>query len=357
METRKTVRVTAHALGRLLEDLFLAVGCSPENARLMAAGFMEGDLRGHRIQGIDHVVDTLEAVESGRLHGTATPCVVRETPATAQVDGGWCPGHVGAFFASDLAIAKARKSGACVVGLVAAGDVYMLSNYVDRIARAGLAGMAFTNSFEPDVHPIGGIERLLGTNPIAFGFPSADENPIIMDLATSATAIGHVRIASYYDEPIREGLALGPDGEPTTDSHRALQGVLAPMAGHKGYALGLAVAFMAGPLIGAVVGEELAQVMASPPAGRVGARGHCFVAIDPSAFGDPQLCRQRIARHATEIRGSRRARGVERIYLPGERGHEERARALKEGILVWDQVWNRTASLARRYGVQLPDPI
>ena len=204
----ETVTIPVDELRDFLTRIFAAAGCDAENARMNAQGVIEADLRGHHIQGTDHIYSTVRELRAGRLNGRAKPKIVKETAATARVDGDGGTGHVTGVFATELATRKARVAGIGCVGLVGGGDIFMLGYYVEMIARAGLAGMTFTNTFPIRVHPAGGIDPLLGTNPLAFGFPVAGGVPIIVDLATSTSAIGHVRIASYKDKAIPAGIAI-----------------------------------------------------------------------------------------------------------------------------------------------------
>jgi LDH2 family malate/lactate/ureidoglycolate dehydrogenase len=348
----KTITIPANVLRSFLEQIFKAAGCDDENAAITAAGVLEADLRGHRIQGTDHIYSTVTELKAGRINGHARPRVARSTTAAAQVDGDGATGHVGAWFATDLAIEMATRNGIGGVGLVRAADIFMLGAYAERIARAGLAGMVFTNSIPTRVHPVGGIDPLIGTNPVAFGLPVSDGDPVMVDFATSVSAIGHVRIASYSDATIPEGIAVDCDGEPTTNAKAALAGSLAPLGGAKGYGLGLAAALMSGPLIGAMLGEELQQTVGKP--GVVPERGHLFIAIDPAAFGDPAQSRRRVRRHLDEIKRSRRARGVSEILIPGERSFRVRRETLSKGVEMLDDVWDHTLSIAKDLGVIPP---
>jgi LDH2 family malate/lactate/ureidoglycolate dehydrogenase len=348
-----TVRIDVDQLRSLLERIFVAGGCDDENARITADGVVEADLRGHHIQGTDHIYSILAELKAGRINGRARPRVARETTATAQVDGNGATGHVGAMFAVDLAIRKAKAAGVAGVALVGAGDIFMLGRYVEQIARAGLAGMTFTNSVPMRVHPEGGIDPLIGTNPIGFGFPVADAEPVVIDFATSALAVGYIRLASYDDSPIPEGVALDKEGHQTTRARDALAGSLAPLAGHKGFGLGLAGAFLSGPIIGALIGEPL--LAASKIAGEAPRRGHLFIAIDPGAFGDSVTCLALIHRHLDQIKSSRKAPGVTEIRIPGERSLRRRRESLVSGIELPKRVWEHTLEIARELGVDAPD--
>ena len=59
----------------------------------------------------------------------------------------------------------------------------------------------------PWVAPYGATEGRLGTNPICFGFPSADE-PIILDIGTSAIAHAEVVLARRLGNDLFDLFAL-----------------------------------------------------------------------------------------------------------------------------------------------------
>ena len=284
MSKANTITIPAKILHDFLVRIFKAAGCDDDSARLCSEGVLDADLHGHHIQGTDHIYSTVRELRAGRLNGRAKCRITHETAATARVNGDGGPGHVTGIYATDLAIKKAKQAGIAAVALVGGGDIFRLGYYVERIARAGLVGITFTNTHPMRVHPAGGIDPLLGTNPIAFSFPVAGSDPIVIDLATSTSAIGHVRIASYSGAPIPAGIAIDRDGNPTTDAQKALDGALTPLGGHKGFALGLAAGLLSGPVIGAVIGEALREALAAGEGER--RRGHLFVAINPGAFGD-----------------------------------------------------------------------
>ena len=205
MSKPETITIAVDTLSDFLARIFEAAGCDPENAKLNAIGVVEADLHGHHIQGTDHIYSTVRELRAGHLNGRAKPKIVRETAATARVDGDGGTGHATGLFATELAIRKAKETGIGAVGLVGGGDIFMLGYYAEKITRDGLVGMVFTNTHPVRVHPAGGLDRLLGTNPVAFGFPVEGQDPIVIDLATSTSAIGHVRIASYSGTPISAG--------------------------------------------------------------------------------------------------------------------------------------------------------
>ena len=350
---QRPVRIAAGALRRLMEDLLQAAGCKKRAAAAIADVFLEADLRGHSIQGLDHMFTMLRDLRSGRIDATATPRIVREKLGSALVDGRHGPGQIAATFAAALAVRKARRTGCAAVGVTRSSDIFMLGYYAERIARSGMIGIVFSNA-PPRVHPPGGIDPVLGTNPLALAIPRGRRDPLVADLATAASASGHVRIAGYTASRLPPGIAIGPDGRPTVDPAVAIDGALAPLGGHKGFALGLCVGILSGPLVGAAVGAPLAGWLR--PTGRAGPKGHFMLAIDPAAFGDVALFHRSVSRHLREVKAVRRAPGAAAVRLPGERGFAARRDQRRTGVRILPEVWVRTRALAASLGVALPPP-
>jgi L-2-hydroxycarboxylate dehydrogenase (NAD+) len=347
--TPTSVSVTVPALRGLMERLLQSTGMNANHAKTVAHIFVEANLRGIPVQGLNHLHTMMGKLRSGAVKPNALPMHTKETPGTATVDGNKGPGQLAGIYAADLAVAKAKKSGFCTVGIINSADLYMLAYYAERMARKGMVGLVFSNA-TPAVHPTGGVEKLLGTNPLAMAVPTAGEDPIVLDMATSATLMTHVRYAAARGEKIPEGVAIGPDGRPTTDAKRAVQGALSPLGGHKGYGLSLAVTLLSGALVGGAMGRGL---MDAP--GPAGPKGHLFMAIDPAAFGSPIAFRKRVSAYAREVKESRKAPGVKAIRMPGERSFADRRSSLKAGRISIDpMLWQNTAKLAGEMGVTMP---
>ena len=348
-ESQRPLRLIDHRVVReLMERTLGALGCDEDVARDVATVFLEADLRGMSTQGLDHMQELIQHLRDGRVDPSGRPRVVKDGPAYALVDGGSAPGPLVSLFATDLVTKKAREMGCALVGAVNCSDNFMIGYYADLIARAGLVGIAATDS-DAFVHPFGGNERMLGTNPLAIAIPSDGDAPVCLDIATSIQSISHMRQAAYYGETVPEGTGVDARGETSRDGDAIYKGgALAPFGGHKGYGLGLCVALLSGPLFGASV-----MVMAGEAA-RWREKGHFFLAMDPAAFGDLDDFRAKVGAYGREIKGSRKAPGVEEIRIPGERGAAERARSLGEGIRMYDEVWARAVAVAEELGVEVP---
>jgi L-2-hydroxycarboxylate dehydrogenase (NAD+) len=323
--TERPTRIVKHEVLRdLMERLLGAAGCTEVNAREAAEVFLEADLRGIGLQGLDHLFTMIEDLDHGAIDGAGRPEIVKEGAATAVVDGNRGPGQPGGVFATDLAI---------------------------RMARAGVVGLVFSAAASL-VHPHGGVERKLGTNPLAVAVPTAGEDPFLFDMATSTLSASRIRQAAYHGEHVPAGSGVDAEGRSTTEAAGIESGAIAPLAGHKGFGLGLCVALLSGPLVGGELGAALdGWLVEGGPKGR---RGHLFMAIDPASFGDAGLFRQAASAYLDEVRASRTAPGVEAVRIPGERTHARRARSLSDGIEMLEATWNIAAEHAARLGIEMP---
>jgi LDH2 family malate/lactate/ureidoglycolate dehydrogenase len=103
------------------------------------------------------------------------------------------------------------------------------------------------------------------------------------------------------------------------------------MAGHKGYGLALLIEALSAVLTGAAITRQVLSWTfgdSSLPTGH----GAAFIAIDVKAIMGGETFKERMDRTIREIRNAPKAKGTERIYLPGEMEWERRNRVLAEGI-------------------------
>jgi len=339
----------APVLRQLMERLLAAAGCEAEDARVTADVLLEADLRGYATHGLLRLPTMIRRLQTGMINRAAQPRIVTERAGSALVDADRSLGPVGALFGAHLAARKAKTAGTAAVGVVNGDHICMAGYYVEQIARAGCVGM-LTTVTQPLVHPLGGTERLLGTNPLAIAIPVTGQDPLLLDFATSEIAYGTVLTAKARGDRLPSGVALGPDGNPTTDPGLAAQGALAPFAGHKGFGLCLFLGLLAGPLLGAKVGKPLGQAV------REGHydKGDLFVAFDPSAFTDPECFREAVEAHIAEVKSCRKAPGVTEVRLPGERARAEKAHRLQAGVPIEAEVWREVVGIAGELKVALP---
>jgi LDH2 family malate/lactate/ureidoglycolate dehydrogenase len=336
----------ADAERRYVHAIFSALHATPDEAAAMAEVLVEGDLRGHGSHGLVRVPLSANLLRSGRCQVGARPRVVQERAAAALMDGDRALGPYGATVAAREAMARARQHGAAAVALYDTGHIALAGYYVELAAREDLIGLLFGKS-EASVHPQGGMDPVIGTNPVAIAIPS-DGDPILLDMATSATSRGKLAEAVAAGRSLPVGWALDASGAPTTDPKAAQEGALSPVGGAKGYGLSLAVELLGGVLTGAGAGPM------QDAAGWRKLWGTLFLVLDPSVFVEVAGFKRAVSAYLAEIKGSRLAPGFDEILIPGERSFRTRRESLARGVHVADNVWQNVARLARDLGVD-PD--
>lgn len=337
----RTLRVRADEERSLIERVLLGVGASADEACTVATVLTEADLRGQSSHGILRLPIIVERVRAGLIRPEAVPHLTWSSTALAHMDAGHGFGHVMAVFAMREAIRRAAETGIAAIAVRNNNHIGMLAYYVEQAARAGSVGMVFTTS-EALVTPYGGSEALIGTNPIAIGFPAQPE-PFVLDMATSATAMGKVIDHHHRGNPIPDGWAVAADGQPTTNAAAALRGALLPFGGAKGYGLGLAVELLAGALAGAALGQDVHGTL---DAQHASSKGDLFIAINPGRLPLADSLPTRAGSYLDDIRHSRPAPGTASVHVPGDHARQRRQKRVQSGIPLSHTAWQAALDLA-----------
>jgi LDH2 family malate/lactate/ureidoglycolate dehydrogenase len=336
-------RVTVAELRAVVHALLASAGADESAACATGEIFVEGALRGKAAEAMEALHELIGELRSGALRPDAEPELLRHTDATALLDGKGGMGQRACLLASHTAVERARNSGFCTVGVTNSGEAFFAGYFAEQIARQGLAGLMFSTGPKV-VHPLGGVDRKLGSDVLAMAVPQSAGDPIVHEMRTSEIALPQLRDAAEKRRPLANGVALGPDGRPTNDPLVALAGALSPLAGHKGYGLAL----VAGLLCSALLGKGADATSGLAPGPETGVcRGHFLAAINPDAFVGAEAFRQSVRAYAREVASVRKAPGAQAILMPGEAGFCERRRALDTGIIPLDAaLWERTRALA-----------
>lgn len=334
---------TPAELRELATEMLTKAGVTAEDAAIVADEVVDAEQRGYASQGLVRLPPYVRWALSGEIRSPAAPEVLAERPAALTIDGrdGW--GHVVALSAMRMCAERARESGTCVAAVRNVPHIGRLGYYVEAAAEAGVIGI-ISGSGGPDsatMAPWGGREPRLSTNPIAFGFPNPGGAPIVTDVSTTQAARGKILIAAASGEPIPPEWAFDAEGSPTTDPNRALPpaGTLAPLGGHKGYALAIVVELLCGGLAGPY-----------PPA-----TSSMFVAaIDPAAVTTPDEYAAAVAELERSVTSSAARPGFDEVLLPGAGSARRKQRSETEGVTVVEPVWAEICGLADELGVAPP---
>jgi uncharacterized oxidoreductase len=337
-------------LTRFVTNVFTKVGATEQVAHEVADHLVAANLKGHDSHGVGMVGAYVRNARAKLMDPSAHAKVLRDRGAVLVVDGQMGFGQVVGREATDLALARAKEIGVVCVGLRNAHHLGRIGAYGERCGRAGFVSMHFVNvvGHEPQVSPWGGRERRMTTNPFCCVVPRDGDEPVVLDMATSAIALGKVRVAYMKGEPVPDGVLVDSEGMPTTDPRVMYQepfGALGPFGQHKGYGLAL----MCELLGGALAGEWTAQP-AHPRAGTI--VNHMFmVVVDPNALGDRTTFQNEVRAMIDYIHSTTPAAGFDRVRVPGEPERESEAARLRDGIPIDENTWNGIVEAAGKAGV------
>jgi LDH2 family malate/lactate/ureidoglycolate dehydrogenase len=327
------------------------VGIPAADAVLLADGLIQAHLFGMDGHGLFFLPTYVKRLELGLIARQGTVRILQEGPAFALLDGGNLLGHVSAWKAMEMAIAKAAEAGVGMVTLCNGNHSGIMARYTLHAAGAGCIGIATTNT-PPLMAPWGGFLPFLGTNPISIAVPASGEPPIVLDMATSAVARSKILVANKAGTRIPSHWALDETGKPTEDPQAALKGSMAPMAGHKGFGLAMMIDVLSGVLGGAASGPEVGDVFRfdSGPQNV----GHFFQAVSLSRLGRAEAVREQMDRLVRQLRSAPPAPGTDRIRVPGDVERETEAARRRSGIPLGPEVVEALRTLGDRYRVPWP---
>ncbi len=363
MDALPATVVAADTLRDFVSRIFVAAGCSAEEARRIGHHLLSANLAGHDSHGVIRVPRYVQWLQEGKVRAGQAPTVVAESATHAVVDGNLGFGQTIGPAVVDLGIAKAREAGLAVVTLRNAGHVGRIGDWAERAAEAGLVSIHFVNvGMGEIVAPFGGVDRRFGTNPFCIGVPQPDAPPLLLDFATSMVAEGKVLVASNGGKPIPPGALIGPDGELSSDPRTLYgpientivrdpgngEGALRAFGDHKGSG----IAFMCEILAGCFAGSPTAGPV---PGGKRGGivNGMLSIYLHPQHFGAAGFA-ETARSFAEHVRNSRPAAPGGEVLVPGDAESRTRAARLRDGVPLQPETWAAIQTTGAKLG--LPPP-
>ena len=318
------VVVMARDIQRVAEKALLAAGVPATHATLQADILIEAELRGLQSHGLQRLPRLIARLRAGLADPFASGTVQPARPGVFTVDGKRGLGPIVIMHALERLARQAQEQGIVMAAIRNANHIGMLAYYAEAAAERNLIGIVLTTS-EALVHPYGGTEAMLGTNPIAIGIPTGGA-PFILDLATSLVSMGKIHHHALTRSQIPEGWAVDRQGRKTRDPEAAKSGAIAPFGEAKGYGLGLGVELLVAALAGSAFAPEVGGTL---DAIEVANKGDILIMIDPAA-GEGSAAG--LAAYLDRLRASRPEDPARPVAVPGDGMRARRARALSQGI-------------------------
>lgn len=341
-----TIAVPTRDLVSFVAALFAKAGLGATAAAKVAAAMVEADQQGVGSHGVAMTPMYVERLERGSVTTAESAMLLHDRDAVAVLDAGHMLGHLAAEQAMAMAVEKALAFGVGAVAVRHAFHFGVAGRYASQATRSGCIGLAACNT-KPMMSAPGGLQALVGNNPLAIAAPAANGETILLDMAMSEVALARVRAAERRGETIPPSWAVGPDGAPTTDPTLALAGMLSPVGGGKGFALALVIDVLCGLLSGGSWGDGV-----KPLFGDLDQPNDCsflFIALDIRHFraigdflADAETVRGR-------IQAAPRADGKPG-FVPGDERRAAAARQV-ERVAVDSAVLTQLANFAVLRGV------
>ncbi len=318
--------ISVDALLARVQKIFENSGVRPESAKTVARVIVAGERDNCKSHGLYRIEGCLRVIAAGKVAPDAVPEIHDAGKSVIEVDakGGFSNPAFDA--AKPLLVARARETGLAALVIRDCLHFSALWHDVEALAEQGLASLSMCPSYS-FVAPAGGKVPLLGTNPIAFGWPRLGETPYVFDFATSMAARGEIELCRRAGKPIPEGWAVDRNGNPTTDPEAALDGAMLTFGAHKGSAISTMIELLAGAMLGEFMSKEALDFMGGTDL--LPRHGALVLALDPQVFAarsgrDPIVEGERLL-DAINAQGAR---------LPSQRRFEARRKALREGIVL-----------------------
>ncbi|MEM7343969.1 MAG: Ldh family oxidoreductase, partial [Chloroflexota bacterium] len=273
----KSITIRHDTLEHFIYDLICTAGISQQEAEIISHIFVWFDLIGRYPQGVGRLSVYLKRLQMGLINSPCQPTFEQKSDTTWILDGHDGFGHYLGHIAMLKAVEIAEVSGIGVVAVKHSNHFGAGAYYVDLAAQHNKLGLAISNSV-PSVAPYGGVSKVLGTNPLAFGAPVRTGQALLVDLSTGASAGSTVKQMAKQGKEIPAGIMINNQGNSVTSPEEVLKGIMLPFGGAKGYALGLIVEILSGIITGAAISHEIASLEKNfNQPNRV---GHFFMAID-----------------------------------------------------------------------------
>ncbi|MGK0139890.1 MAG: L-2-hydroxycarboxylate dehydrogenase (NAD+) [Algoriphagus sp.] len=348
---------------RFTEEIFMAIGCSEEHARLSADVLISADLSGVDSHGVARLAGYVRLYDNGRLNPKPDIKIIHETPSTATVDGDKGLGLIVAPFAMNVAKEKAEKVGSGWVAVQNSNHFGIAGYHASLALEKDMIGWAMTNA-APLVVPTFSKEKLLGTNPISVAIPACEQPPFLADFASTAVAYGKMEILQRQGKPAPMGWVQDAEGK-LTDNNNAVKegGGLLPLGGdrehgsHKGYGLASIVDIFSGVLSGANFGPWVPPFATAGfhdvAAEQVGkGTGHFLGAMRIDGFRPAKDFKEFMDIWINRFRSAPAIDG-EKVQIPGDQERNFKAERLVTGLPLNDKVVESLEELGKRFKVKL----
>jgi LDH2 family malate/lactate/ureidoglycolate dehydrogenase len=344
-------RIAAKSIAAFIADTLATVRLPAGDAVVVGELMLEADLTGADAHGVFRLPQYVRRLRGGGINPRPAIRVEKTAPATALVDGDNGMGHLVMARAAEAAMELASACGVAWVGARRSNHAGAAGVYAAMPLKQGMIGIYSVVASANHMAPWGGIETLLGTNPLAIAIPAGEEAPVVLDIATTVVSYGTVKNYRLQGKEMPTGWMVNKaDGRPLTDPARSAEGMLNPVGDYKGSGLALVLGLLAGPLNGAAFGRDVLDFNYDDETACN--TGHFIIALDVARFTPLAAFAAEVDRHLRDLRTSKTLPGFDTVRLPGHERRLRRADRLRNGVPMPSELIEQLDKLAGEVGVK-----
>lgn len=345
-------RIDSKRLADFAAAVYMKAGVPGTDACLLADTLVQADLWGHQSHGVLRLGWYLDRLRNGVMRPAPKIDQIVDAGAMGLIDGNESVGQVTTMHATRQAIKRAKANGVGIVGVRNSNHFGTCMYYTLAGARENCV-MLLTSNGGPAMAPWGGRKKIVGTNPWSVAAPAGKHPPFVVDMANTGVARGKIYLARNKRESIPLGWAIDKNGEPTTDPQAAIDGIILPMAEHKGYAIAAMVDMLSGVLTGS---GFLSGVHSPYETAEKSNCGHFMIAINVSVLQPVEEFHARMDRWIAELKSVPLAQGFDEVFYPGEMEARNDARNRAEGLALASDTIADLARIADEMGLRAELP-
>ncbi|MFD3486567.1 Ldh family oxidoreductase [Streptomyces sp. NPDC058665] len=348
-----TTLVDPQRLIRFGSEVLASLDVPAADAGLVADSLVTADLWGHPSHGVLRLPWYAARLRSGAVRARTRPVLVTDSGAIAVLDGRDGIGQVVADLATRDAVDRAQTHGVGVVAVRNSNHFGTAAYWTRRMADRGCVGILTTNG-SPAMAPWGGTRKTVGANPWSVATPGGQHPPVVLDIANTGVARGKIYAAAQRGERIPDTWAFDEHGVPTTDPEVAVHGLLAPMAGHKGYGISFVMDVLSGVLTGSGYGTDVAGPYVPDLPSRC---GHLVLALRIDALMPDEEFAARVDDLIVRTKAVPTAPDVAEILYPGEPEVRAERDGATAGVRLPDRAVSELSELGTSCGVPFEDTV
>jgi len=344
--------VSPERLKEFVATVYKTLEMPEGDANFLADTLVQADLWGHQSHGVLRVSWYAERLRHKVMNAVTKPEFVVDAGAVGVIDGQDGVGQVLTDIAFRDAIKRAKAHGIGAVAVRNSNHFGTCMYFTLMAAREGCVGFLSTNG-SPAIAPWGGKKKTIGNNPWSFAAPAGKYSPMVLDIANTMVARGKIYLAKNKNEPIPLGWALNAEGKPTTDPQEAIDGIILPMGGHKGYAITVMMDMLSGVLSGSKWG---AGVSGPYQHTKKSGAGHFMIVMNIAAFRPLAEFNTDMEQMVASIKEVPLAPGCDELFYPGEMESRNDIENRKTGLYFPQDTLDDLRKVARDFGLesQLP---